>query len=142
MSPANYIRPMILDRFLVTDQAAVVTASGRGIGAAAAIAFAQAGADVVLAARTEDQLREVAKQVEAAGRRAHARGETDSMMLPKCRDQAVGTVPPSMTYSVPVMEAARGDARNATRSATSPGLAGRPSGMPPSESITILRPPS
>ena len=61
---------MILDRFLVTDQVAVVTASGRGIGAATAVALAQAGADVVLAARTEDQLRDVAKQVEAAGRRA------------------------------------------------------------------------
>jgi 7-alpha-hydroxysteroid dehydrogenase len=61
---------MILDRFLVTDQAAVVTASGRGIGSGTAIALAQAGADVVLAARTEEQLRETAKQVEAAGRRA------------------------------------------------------------------------
>ena len=45
---------MILDRFLVTDQAAVVTASGRGIGAASAIALAQAGADVVLAARAAE----------------------------------------------------------------------------------------
>ncbi len=61
---------MILDKFLVTDQVAVVTGSGRGIGAATAVALAQAGADVVLAARTEDQLREVAAQVEAAGRRA------------------------------------------------------------------------
>ena len=60
---------MILDRFLVTDHAAVVTASGRGIGAATAVALAQAGADVVLAARTEAQLRQVAEQVEAAGRR-------------------------------------------------------------------------
>ncbi len=42
---------MILDKFLVTDQVAIVTASGRGIGAAAAIALAEAGADVVLAAR-------------------------------------------------------------------------------------------
>jgi 7-alpha-hydroxysteroid dehydrogenase len=67
---ANYIRPMILDRFLVTDQAAIVTGSGRGIGAASAIALAEAGADVVLAARTEEQVRDVAKQVEAAGRRA------------------------------------------------------------------------
>lgn len=33
--------------------------------------------------------------------------------------QAVGTVPPSITYSVPVMEAARGETRNAMRSATS-----------------------
>ena len=61
---------MILEKFLVTDQVAIVTASGRGIGAAAAVALAQAGADVVLAARTEEQLAVVAKEVEAAGRRA------------------------------------------------------------------------
>ncbi len=50
--------------------------------------------------------------------------------------QAVGTVPPSMTYSVPVMDAARLDTRNPTRSATSLGLAGRPIGIPPSEPIS------
>jgi 7-alpha-hydroxysteroid dehydrogenase len=61
---------MILDRFRVTDQVAIVTGSGRGIGAAAAFALAEAGADIVLAARTEEQLRQVATQVEAAGRRA------------------------------------------------------------------------
>ena len=61
---------MILDRFRVTDQVAIVTGSGRGIGAATAVALAEAGADVVLAARTEEQLRQVAALVEAAGRRA------------------------------------------------------------------------
>jgi 7-alpha-hydroxysteroid dehydrogenase len=61
---------MILDRFRVTDQVAIVTGSGRGIGAATAVALAEAGADVVLAARTEEQLRQVAAQVEATGRRA------------------------------------------------------------------------
>ena len=61
---------MILDRFRVTDQVAIVTGSGRGIGAATAVALAEAGADIVLAARTEEQLRQVAAQVEAAGRRA------------------------------------------------------------------------
>lgn len=61
---------MILDRFLLTDQVAVVTGAGRGIGAATAVALAEAGADVVLSSRTEDQLREVAARVEAAGRRA------------------------------------------------------------------------
>ncbi|HEX2576303.1 MAG TPA: SDR family oxidoreductase [Aquihabitans sp.] len=61
---------MILDRFLLTDQVAVVTGAGRGIGAATAVALAEAGADVVLASRTEAQLREVAARVEAAGRRA------------------------------------------------------------------------
>ncbi len=63
---------MILDRFKVTDQVAVVTGAGRGIGAAAAVALAQAGADVVISARTAEQLQDVAKQVEAAGRRALA----------------------------------------------------------------------
>jgi 7-alpha-hydroxysteroid dehydrogenase len=61
---------MILDRFRVTGRVAVVTGAGRGIGAATAIALAEAGADVVLSARTESQLAAVARQVEAAGRRA------------------------------------------------------------------------
>jgi 7-alpha-hydroxysteroid dehydrogenase len=61
---------MILDRFRVTDQVAIVTGAGRGIGAATAVALAQAGADVVISARTEDQLAKVAQQIEAAGRRA------------------------------------------------------------------------
>jgi 7-alpha-hydroxysteroid dehydrogenase len=62
---------MILDRFRVTDRVAVVTGAGRGIGAASAVALAEAGADVVISARTESQLAEVAARIEAAGRRAH-----------------------------------------------------------------------
>jgi 7-alpha-hydroxysteroid dehydrogenase len=62
---------MILDRFRVTDRVAVVTGAGRGIGAATAVALAEAGADVVIASRTESDLRQVAARVEAAGRRAH-----------------------------------------------------------------------
>jgi 7-alpha-hydroxysteroid dehydrogenase len=61
---------MILDRFLVTDRVAVVTGAGRGIGAATAVALAEAGADVLIAARTGDQLADVADRVKAAGRRA------------------------------------------------------------------------
>ena len=61
---------MILNRFRVTGQAAVVTGAGRGIGAATAIALAQAGADVLISARTEDQLAEVAREIETSGRRA------------------------------------------------------------------------
>jgi 7-alpha-hydroxysteroid dehydrogenase len=61
---------VILDRFRVTGRVAVVTGAGRGIGAATAVALAQAGADVVISARTEDQLAKVAREVEAAGRRA------------------------------------------------------------------------
>jgi 7-alpha-hydroxysteroid dehydrogenase len=61
---------MILDRFKVDGKVAVVTGAGRGIGAASALALAEAGADVVLSSRTADQLEQVAKDIEAAGRRA------------------------------------------------------------------------
>jgi 7-alpha-hydroxysteroid dehydrogenase len=61
---------VILDRFRVTGRVAVVTGAGRGIGAAAALALAEAGANVLISARTEDQLAKVAREVEAAGRRA------------------------------------------------------------------------
>ena len=60
----------ILDRFAVTDQVAIVTGAGRGLGAATAVALAEAGADVVISARTEKQLDSVAQQVRDAGRQA------------------------------------------------------------------------
>lgn len=60
----------ILDRFTVTDQVAIVTGAGRGLGAASAIALAQAGADVVISARTASQLETVAEQIRATGRKA------------------------------------------------------------------------
>ncbi|HYO01793.1 MAG TPA: SDR family oxidoreductase [Mycobacterium sp.] len=62
---------MILDRFKLDDQVAVVTGAGRGLGAAMALAFAEAGADVLIAARTQSQLDEVAEQIRATGRSAH-----------------------------------------------------------------------
>lgn len=62
---------MILDKFRLDDHVAVVTGAGRGLGAAMAVAFAEAGADVVIASRTKAQLEEVAEQVGAVGRRAY-----------------------------------------------------------------------
>lgn len=61
---------MVLERFRIDDRVAVITGAGRGLGAAMAVAFAEAGADVVIAARTEAQLEQVAEQVRAHGRRA------------------------------------------------------------------------
>ncbi len=61
---------MILDRFALSGRAAVVTGAGRGIGAATALALAEAGADVLVSARTEEQLEEVARRLRSTGRRA------------------------------------------------------------------------
>ncbi len=61
----------ILDAFRIDDRVAVVTGAGRGIGAATAVALAEAGADVVISARHRDQLEKVAEEVRAVGRRAH-----------------------------------------------------------------------
>lgn len=60
----------ILDRFRLDGRAAIVTGAGRGIGAATAVALAEAGADVLVSARTTEQIEAVAKQIEALGRRA------------------------------------------------------------------------
>ncbi len=61
---------MVLEMFRLDGKVAVVTGAGRGIGAASALALAEAGADVVLSARTEEQLEGVAKQIADLGRRA------------------------------------------------------------------------
>src|SRR5262249_62050985 len=64
--------PSILDRFRLDGQVALVTGSGRGIGAACARAFADAGADVVVSARSVAQIEETAAAVRERGRRALA----------------------------------------------------------------------
>jgi 7-alpha-hydroxysteroid dehydrogenase len=56
--------------FRLDGHVAVVTGAGRGIGAAIAVEYARAGADVVLVARTREQVDEVAERVRSAGGRA------------------------------------------------------------------------
>jgi len=58
----------ILDLFQLKDNVAVVTGAGKGIGRGIAIALAEAGSDVVLSSRTEDDLKEVQKEILDIGR--------------------------------------------------------------------------
>src|SRR5271154_543382 len=66
-----------MGRCAVTDQLfslvgkkALVTGASRGIGQVIAVAFARAGADVALTARTEAGLAETAKEIRDLGRQA------------------------------------------------------------------------
>ena len=62
----------ILDSFRLDGQVAVVTGGGRGIGEGIALGLAEAGADVVVAARRTDEIEAVADKVRGLGRRALA----------------------------------------------------------------------
>ncbi|WIN00557.1 glucose 1-dehydrogenase [Actinoplanes oblitus] len=53
--------------YLLEDKVALISGAGRGIGAAAARLFAGEGARVLLAARTEDQLKAVTEEIRTAG---------------------------------------------------------------------------
>ena len=62
----------MLEQFRLDGQVAIVTGAGRGIGAAIADVFGEAGADVVLTARTASQLDETADAVRTHGGRVLA----------------------------------------------------------------------
>jgi NAD(P)-dependent dehydrogenase (short-subunit alcohol dehydrogenase family) len=60
----------IFDNFLLDGKVAIITGDSKGIGAAIAKAFAEAGGDVVIGARAVADLESVAAQITSMARRA------------------------------------------------------------------------
>ncbi len=61
-----------VDRFRLDGKVVVVTGASSGLGAEIAVACAQAGADVVVAARRADRLEDTVRRIKATGREALA----------------------------------------------------------------------
>jgi len=69
--------------FRIDGQRALVTGASRGVGLAAAVALAQAGAVVTLVARAESELKSVCAEIQADG------GQCDYLVLDVTDSQAV-----------------------------------------------------
>jgi NAD(P)-dependent dehydrogenase (short-subunit alcohol dehydrogenase family) len=85
--------PGVLERFSLHGRVAIVTGASSGLGVAFARGLAEAGADVVLAARRADRLEGTRRLVEDAGRHALV-VPTDVSSQPQCQalvDAAVAT---------------------------------------------------
>jgi NAD(P)-dependent dehydrogenase (short-subunit alcohol dehydrogenase family) len=54
------------------DKVAIITGGGRGIGKAIALGFAEEGAEIVIAARTEEEIKSTVEIIQSQGRRALA----------------------------------------------------------------------
>src|SRR5258708_39113878 len=79
----------VLEMFRLDGQLEIVTGASRGLGAAMAVALAEAGADVALVARGD--VSEVAARIESSGRRAVAiRADLEDRSAPEMILDSVG----------------------------------------------------
>jgi len=63
---------MILDKFSLENEKAVVIGASRGLGKRMALTLAKAGADVIVASRSLNPLKEVVKEIEGLGKKSYA----------------------------------------------------------------------
>src|SRR5207302_6756876 len=75
----------------LTNQIAVVTGAGRGIGRAIALKFAQAGADIVCVSRTAANVEKVVGEIRGAGQKAwgHAVDVADAAAVAAVSEQVL-----------------------------------------------------
>ena len=81
----------MLESLRLDGKVAIVTGASRGLGRAIALALAEAGADVAIAARSKTGLEETASQVESLGRRALV-APTDVTLLSSVESLVAQTV--------------------------------------------------
>lgn len=81
----------MLKEFSLKGRTALITGAGRGIGRAIAATFAEAGADIVAASRTLDELNETAQEVQKQGHKCISAPTdiTDADQLKKLVDTAL-----------------------------------------------------
>jgi len=104
----------VLDSFRVDDRVAIVTGASSGLGVGFALALAEAGADISLAARREDRLTATRKLVEDTGRRAIT-VRTDVTSPEDCSAQVDATMQAFGRVDILVNNAGVGTAVPATR---------------------------
>jgi NAD(P)-dependent dehydrogenase (short-subunit alcohol dehydrogenase family) len=103
---------MVMERLKLEGKTAIVTGAGRGLGRQMALALAEAGADVICAARTADQVERTAADIRALGRRAAAQ-PTDVRDSAQCDAMVQRAVTDFGRLDIMLSNAGIGDMRGA-----------------------------
>jgi NAD(P)-dependent dehydrogenase (short-subunit alcohol dehydrogenase family) len=104
----------VLDRFRLDDKVVVITGASSGLGVVFARVCAEAGADVVVAARRADRLGATVELVESAGRKGLA-VSADVSREEDCQEVVRAAVEAFGRLDVLVNNAGVGDAKPASR---------------------------